>query len=404
MRRRTPSGEPRWASLLGASAAQAGLSYLEQGVPALVPYLKADLGLSSSAAGAFAVSVNAGRAVSSSVAGRVVTRFGTRPTLLAGCIASGAAGVAAAVMPFSPLTLGLLLAAGLLQTAAIIAGITGIGGWFPPRLRGTALGLRQAAVSAGGLLAAASLPLLAIAYGWRVALAVAGATTIVVGSAGAWVYRDANADLAAARLPVVGAWSSLRFVAGDIALRRTILVAMTLSASQYVVLAYMQLYFIEELHVGLGVAAGVLAAVQSAAFVGRLGWGALSDVAFGGRRGGVIAGMLLLGAAGSFGMAAVPPSRAGTIGIPLAVVLGLATVGSPGIYVALLADVAPVGAAAPTIGTALSFILGSAVVVPPIFGAVADLTNYHVAWIALAAVLLAQVPATLSIERLATER
>lgn len=37
----------RWASLTGATTAQLGISYLEQGVAALVPYIKADLGLSS---------------------------------------------------------------------------------------------------------------------------------------------------------------------------------------------------------------------------------------------------------------------------------------------------------------------------------------------------------------------
>jgi sugar phosphate permease len=403
VRRRAPRGEPRWRSLVGASAAQAGLSYLEQGVPALVPYVKADLGLSSPAAGVFAVSVNAGRAVSSTGAGRLVARYGRRRMLLVGCIASGAAGVGAAVTAPGSLTLVLLVVAGVVQMAAIVAGITGIGRWFPRRSRGTALGLRQAAVSVGGLLAAVSLPALAIAYGWRASLALAGATTIVLGAAGAWLYREPS-EAKEAGLPVSSSRPAKSAVRADRAIRRTIVVAMTLSASQYVVLAYVQVYFVEELHVGLGAAAAVLASVQVAAVAGRLGWGVVSDVAFGGRRTGVMAAMLGLAGAAAIGTAVVPADLALALGLPLAVVLGLTTVGSPGIYVALLADIAPAGAEETTMGTALSFVLGSAVVVPPLFGALADAVGYHLAWIALAATLLAQVPVVLSIERLVADR
>lgn len=400
-----PGGKPKWVSLFGASAAQAGLSYLEQGVPALVPYVKTDLGLSSSGAGIFAVSVNAGRAASSTAAGRLVARYGNRRTLFIGCIASGAAGFGAAVMPSSSLTLALLITAGLLQSAAIVAGITGIGGWFPPQSRGTALGLRQAAVSGGGLLAAATLPLLAFTYGWRVSLGVAGLITIAVGTAGAWLYREAAPEPASrVVLPSVGSSSPFRLVARDAAVHRTIVVAMTLSASQYVVLAYAQVYFIDEFHVGPAAAAGVLVVIQAAAFAGRLGWGVLSDVAFGGRRTGVIAVMLILGGLGAIGLAAIPREFALTAGVPLAAVLGLATVGAPGIYVALLADIAPAGSEARTIGAALSFVLGSAVVVPPIFGAIADAVSYDVAWFLLGAVLVVQVPVIASVDRLVAER
>lgn len=367
--------------------------------------MKADLGLSSSAAGIFAVSVNAGRAASSGTAGRLVARYGSRRTLFVGCVTSGAAGLGAALTPASSLTLVLLALAGVLQTAAIVAGITGIGGWFSRRSRGRALGLRQAAVSAGGLAAAATLPVLALAYGWRFALGAAGVTTIAVGAAGAWLYREAGPDDATgAALARVRSSSSLRLIAEDAAVRRTIVVSMTLSASQYVVLAYVQVHFIEDLHVGHGAAAVALAVIQGAAVAGRLGWGALSDLAFGGARTGVIAIMLLLGGLGSVGMAVTPSGVALAVGLPAAAVLGLATVGSPGIYVALLADIAPAGSEATTIGTALSFILGSAVVVPPVFGALADVAGYDVAWLALGALLVAQVPVVWSIERLVAGR
>lgn len=402
MQRRAPSGRRRWVSLLGASSAQVGLSYMEQGVPALVPYLKADLGLTSSGAGVFGVSVNAGRAAAGTFAGSVVERRGTRSTLLVGCLASGAAGIAAALIPFGWLTLVLLVVGGITQSAAIVAGIAGIGGWFAGSSRGVALGVRQAAVSAGGMLAAGSLPLIAITWGWRAALAVAGATTIVIGCAGALLYREHEPGRGPRSSGGLTLAASVREILGETAIRRTLLVAMTLSASQYVVLAYIQLYFIEELNTSLGVAAGVLAATQAAGLIGRLGWGTLSDVVFSGQRTGVLSAMLVLGSASAAATGFVQPAHALPIGIPLAVLLGLATVGSPGMYVALLADVAPVGRVAAAMGTGLTFILGAAVVVPPAFGALVDAADsYRSAWLALAALLLVNVPLTRSIGRVA---
>jgi len=199
--------------------------------------------------------------------------------------------------------------------------------------------------------------------------------------------------------------ASVRGVLGERVIRRTLGVAMTLSAGQYVVLAYLQLYFIEELGTSLSAAAGVLVATQAAGVIGRLGWGTLSDAAFSGRRTGVLSTMLLLGAVSATGTAFLQPGHALSIGIPLAIALGLATVGAPGIYIALLADVAPVGRAAATIGTGVTFILGAAVVVPPAFGALVDAGgSYRVAWLTLAVVLLANVPLTRSIGRISAQR
>ena len=48
----------RWGSLASATTAQVGVSYLEQGVAALVPYIKAECGLSSAVAGIFGTSMN----------------------------------------------------------------------------------------------------------------------------------------------------------------------------------------------------------------------------------------------------------------------------------------------------------------------------------------------------------
>src|SRR6185436_457018 len=111
----------RWGSLTAATTAQVGISYLEQGVSALVPYIKAEFGLSSAVAGIFGTSMNIGRAISVTLAIRPVGRYGERRMILAGGLASGVLALLAAASPTAPLTLFLLIASGALQAFSILA-------------------------------------------------------------------------------------------------------------------------------------------------------------------------------------------------------------------------------------------------------------------------------------------
>jgi sugar phosphate permease len=389
----------RWTSLAGATAAQVGISYLEQGVAALVPYIKAEFGLSSSVAGLFGTSLNVGRALAGTLAIAPVSRHGERRMILVGGFASGVLALLASVSPTSPLTLLLLVASGLAQTVSILAGIVAVAVWFRGGGRGIAMGIRQAAVPIAGAIAAASLPFLALEIGWRHALAVAGGASIVATVLGALVYRDHGEPAAA---PAVGesARAALRSVVREPRLARAVLAGSVLAAGQFVTLAYIQLFLVEDLHASLRFAALVLVATQVAGIVGRLAWGAASDIVFGGRRSGVLLAILLLATGGCVGMGLAAEGQQASVGIPMAVLLGLTTVGSPGVYLALISDLSPPRGGVAAMGVAITFIQGAALVVPPVFGALADATDsYRLGWFALAGLLLATVPAVRSIAR-----
>jgi predicted MFS family arabinose efflux permease len=387
----------RWGSLAAATTAQVGISYLEQGVSALVPYIKAEFGLSSAVAGIFGTSMNIGRAISGTLAIRPVGRYGERRMILAGGLASGVLALLASASPTAPLTLVLLIASGALQALSILAGIVAVAVWFRSGRRGIAMGIRQAAVPIGGMFAAASLPFLALEIGWRPALAIAGGISILTAVGGAFAYRHhgAGETRPVGREPIGAA---IMAVLRNGRVRRAVFAGAMLAGGQFVTLTYIQLFLIEDLGATLHFAAIVLLLTQIAGFVGRLVWGVVSDFGFHGRRREVLLAILLLAAGGALGMSFADESTTVALAVPMAVVLGFTTVGSPGIYIALISDLSPARAGVATMGVGIMVIQASAIVVPPVFGGLADGTgSYRVGWLVLAGLMLLTTPAVYSL-------
>jgi sugar phosphate permease len=387
----------RWLSLVGVSAAQIGLSYLEQGVPALAPYLKTEFHLSSFGVGLFGTSVNLGRAATTTFASSPVDRFGERRMIIVGGLCSGALAILAALSHAALPTLGLLVLCGVCQALALLASISAVANWFRSGDRGLALGIRQAAVPVGGALAAASLPLLAFSLGWRRALVFAGLLAMGVALLGMLIYHD-HVGAGAKGGPVPRLREQALRVLQDPNMRRVLIVGVILASSQYVVVTYIQLFMVEDLHVSLRFAGYLLTAIQVAGIAGRLFWGAISDLVLGGSRRGVLLASVLLAAAGSLALCFAHPGAALWPWMLIALLLGFATMGSPGIYIALISDLAAQQNATVTMGVALTFILGSTVLASPLFGVLVDVSDsYRHAWLALGILLLLTIPVARSI-------
>jgi MFS family permease len=82
----------------------------------------------------------------------------------------------------------------------------------------------------------------------------------------------------------------------------------------------------------------------------------------------------------------------------MAILLGFTTVGSPGVYIALISDLSPARGSIATMGVGITVIQGSAIVVPPVFGAFADVTDsYRLGWLVLAGLMLLTTPLVFSL-------
>lgn len=169
----------RWVVLGAGMLAQAGISAVQLGLPAVAPELRAELGLSLAATGALLAAPSLGIIITLLAWGALADRIGER--LVIGVGLGGAAGaLLLAGLADDAWTMGgCLMLAGALGAAANAASGRAVVGWFPMSQRGLALGLRHMSTPAGGAVAAALLPLAAGAGGLRAVMsALAGACAV----------------------------------------------------------------------------------------------------------------------------------------------------------------------------------------------------------------------------------
>jgi MFS family permease len=255
--------------------------------------------------------------------------------------------------------------------------------WFPPRGRGLAMGIKQTGLTLGGLAGALVLPPIALAFGWRHALAAAGALSLVAATLVLALYRTPAVPGTAP------ATSWPRLTELGIFMRRpgVIVVFMSglaLSTAQSSVLAYLALYAKETFAVSAVAAGQVLALAQLGGTGGRLAWGAASDRFFGGRRRPGVVVSALLGA-GAYALFALGPELPVTAVVPLAIVAGAGAFGWVGLYFALVAEIGGARYAGLLTGVAVAFAWSGVLVGPPMFGLLLGATgSYAWPWLALA--------------------
>ena len=149
-----------WRILTVALTAQLGISVIDQGIPTLTGFIKADLGLSATTAGLVVSSFAFGKIFAAYAAGRAADRIGERRVLVGGGLATAALVAVAALSPL-PALLTLLVVAGAFGASSTPAGGRLVLLAFPRNRHGLALGIRQTGIPLGGLVAAGLLPWLA---------------------------------------------------------------------------------------------------------------------------------------------------------------------------------------------------------------------------------------------------
>lgn len=373
----------RWAVLALIMAAQTMANVGPLGIPSIAPLIRESLDLSVAQAGSFLSAYYIGPVLMSLPAGWLADRWGVRGTMILGqaLIAIGL-GVVAVAPSFSFMIIILMLAGagyGVLNPTTTKAGMA----WFPPRQRATVVGLKQVGLPFGGAVGALVMPPLALAFGWRTAVAFAAA---VVGALAllTWaLYRDLPEPAAAGPAPErTGFWAVMRN-------RDLWLVGVStliFAGVQTVFLSFLVLYLRDVVQIALVVAAKYLVAAQCGGVVGRIGFGLLSDRLFGGRRRIVLA----IAGMGSIACALLLSTTAPGAGpwrlVPLAASIGCFGVGWNGVQHTLMAELAGVRAAGTAVGLGLAISSLGVTVCPPIFGLVVErVGGFGAAWLSLAA-------------------
>lgn len=378
----SPDSERRWFFLTVATLAQVSVAIIRLGIPALMPFIKEDFRLSRTEVGFLSSVMNGATGAAGIPCGKAVDRFGERRVIAYGCVATGLI-IIGMLWAFNlTILLPILLLTGFASATSTPAGSKAVAGWFPVRERGTAMGFRQMGIPLGGAIAALTLPALALSFGWRFALAVAGLLGIVMGVVALRLYEEPSISSVS---PEGGRPAGVKDLLARKDIRAVLAYVFILSGSQWSYLTYLELYLTETLRLSITLAAGLLAVGQISGAAGRVVWGLLSDRFFGGRRKSallLVGGLAILMALWTSLFSAETP-----LWIVASVVafLGLTLQGWNGLTHALAAELAGTHAAGLAAGLNITLGFLGVTVLPPIFGFIVDQTgSYPMAWIALA--------------------
>ena len=342
-----------------------------------------DIGVAANQIGIFTAVIYAAACVSAALAGGPVRRYGAIRVSQAGLVV-GAVGLACLVTASVPVV---LLGAALIgigygpmtpASSHILIRQT------PPHRRALIFSIKQTGVPVGGALAGLVVPPLTLGFGWRgAALAVAGAC-IVLAVASEPLHWSLDDDADPAAKGTSGIFSALRLVMSLPSLRRLSLASVAYSAMQLCVSAFIVTFLTGRVGIDLVTAGFIMAVAQISGVAGRVLWGWAADRFFTAHQ-----ALCLLGYAIALTGAVIALV---TLSWPIALIalaaaaLGAVAVGWNGVFLAEVARQAPPGTTGHATGGALSFTFVGALIGPPIFGGIVDLTDsYRVAFLVIAA-------------------
>jgi MFS family permease len=267
--------------------------------------------------------------------------------------------------------------------------------WFPRESRATAVGIRQTGAPLGGALGALVLPSLALASGWRAAVATAGAVTLATFVVSALGYRrprrsalaadEAQAEVAPADPPAA------RTARGLVALMTCI--TALFSSVQLSWTGFLTLYLHDALGYSVTAAGAVLAQGNIGGIAGTILLGLLSDRAFGGRRKPVLIGCAVV-VAGLLAAQTRGAALPGWVLLAVVLVLGALAIGWDGVHFALLGELAPWGRTGFVLGVGQLGSTSGAALGPQLFGFILAWTgSFTAAWLFAAGVSLANAAA-----------
>ena len=380
----------RWVVLGIVTLTHVMSSYSGMSIQTLAPFFQSDLGLNHVEIGMLTSVFYAGTFFLSTPFGSLVDRIGEYRILASG-----------------PLVIGLFIA--LISTAqsfmgvCILVALAGVGysginpatgkavvSRFPPRGRALAMSMKQNGVPLGGALVAATLPAFASAYGWRNALVFGGAASLVWGLAILCFYKrprrghpdPVDISLGGRR------WSHV----GDILKNRDIMILsfimLIFQALQLSLITYFTLFLKNSLSCSIVVAGGIFAVGNLGGLIGRICWGYVSDYIMDGER-----KLLLIVMAGASALFCLlfyfitPGFSLLNMGA-LVFLFGFASMGWPGLFLTLVAELSGSRNAGSAFGVAVAVVSLGVFIGPPTFGYIVDRTgSYSYAWLFFSAAM-----------------
>jgi len=316
--------------------------------------------------------------------GAVVDAYGDRPAMVGGLVGLAAGTVGVVLSGTAESYLGLLVAVfalGAAYATGMPATNRAVAARAPRGRYNLAVGLKQVGVTLGSAVAAVLVTgLAARGFAWSAGFEVVAAAAVCVAAGFAVAYRGTSGT-GTVSLP------DLRGLAENRLLVVLAASGFFLGAAVFTTTGYAVPYTEDATNASRALAGGLLALMQVAGSVGRVGAGSIAD-----RIPGTDAGASLRVLVVQTGVAGVLLVALPAVGRPGLVVafagLGLALLGFTGLYHGAVTALAPDGqSGAATAAAQLTLNVGG-LLAPPTFGYVADTAGYATGWSLLGAGVL----------------
>ena len=380
----------------------------------LAPFLKSSFHLDNAQIGGLISATAVAYAPTLIFAGWLADRIGVRRALIIGTVITGVCIGAVALAPSYPVMLLLLACSGFGCGFIYPTAVKAIMVWFPARERGTAVGVNQSAVNISGMLGAAVMPAMALAFGWRSGFLLASVMAFVICGIAVAFYREPRADErprdaagAAGSVTMSEPEQGLPAVSGDEAADRAALrpgfltvirsrdillmglAAMFLCMVEFSALAHLVLFLHTSWAYTAVAAGGLLAFCQAAGAFGKPLSGLVSDRLLGGRRKAPLLVLALLSGLACAILALMHPGQTVLLWTALAL-LGVGAVGWGGLFGTLAGETAGPAAAGAAAGVTGAIDNIGIFIGPPLFGFLVDrYGTYGPAWWAMVGASLA---------------
>ncbi|MFC1961973.1 MFS transporter [Chloroflexota bacterium] len=359
---------------------------LRQGLPVLYPFIQDEFGLSRTQVGLITSSLATGSVIAVMLSGRLIDILGPKRIITIGMLAITTFFLAFPIVDSYLLILGLLVIIGIFSSPFSPATTKAVIDWCPIKIRASAMSITRMGIPAAGALAAAVLPALAVAFGWRIAAVGVGLLILIISVAFIFLYRDAPRDFGTTKkFDLTTFYAILR----NRRLLMTMIWGFISTGFQMVVMTYFMLFLIEKLEFSSIIAGGALALAQVISIIARVSWGTISDFVFGGRRIMVLAFSGFLTILWMLWVSSIGEGVANITIYLIAIVMGISTLSWQGVFLASIGEQADSEQRGATLGVTFGLVQIGQIVVPPLFGFLVDITNsYSFGFRATAAVAL----------------
>lgn len=365
--------------LLGATLAQVAMSCVAFGLPSVSPAISEEFGLGNAALGAVLTAGLLGSGLALIAAGVLVDRVGTRTAMVAGGLLATGGLVAGAFAPGLAVLFAGLLVFGVGAAVIPVAGAGELFRVFPVERRGFALGVRQAAVPLGGIVASIGLPLLVAATD-DVRAALLAIAAVVLGSSSFFAFVSSG-DIAVGSQTQRQAFAEI--------LRAPGMARLLAVAALYIVVLQAIVAFGVKAARDSGLSARdavvVYVCVNLSAVACRVFWGRRADRDRGRKRVGTLVEIGILTTAGSVVFALALQGGVALV-LPAAVFLAFGALGWNGIVYVIAGERCGPGLAGRAVSVAATVVFVLAAAAAPVAGAVADAAGWTALWLGLAVV------------------